>query len=91
MNLLTHFRVGKLDQICDLIVEIGHDMDDKHSVELLTLMKEYRTKYHMTFRGLYRIPGFKKIWDALEEAALMNIRMDKDEYLKQDTFVRTYA
>jgi len=37
--------------------------------ELLTAMQDYREKYFRTYQSLKRIPGFAKLWDAIEEAA----------------------
>jgi len=56
-------------QINSLIVEAGTISNDVTDYAvLLNDMKSFKVKSQLTFKTLYRIPGFRKLWDAVENA-----------------------
>ena len=57
----------KLDSICEIIAALEFPEDDAE--KLLAAIAEYRAARGSSYRRLMRIPGFAKLWDAIEEAA----------------------
>ena len=62
----------KLNEIADLISEL--ELNDREAETILNVMKSYKRNYGRTYDGLRRIPGFRKLWDAIEEAASFSCR-----------------
>lgn len=67
----------KLDDICDLISEC--EINDTQAQKIYNLMKEYREKYHRSYASLMRIPGFRKLWQAVDEMVRFSARIDMEE------------
>lgn len=57
----------KLDEICEILSEV--EFADDTARKLLTKMETYGQTYDRTLADLRKIPGFRKLWDAIEEAA----------------------
>lgn len=66
---------SKLDAICDLISEI--EFGDTEAEKLIAMMSDYRKTYSRTYNSLMRVPGFRKLWDAIEEAAHFSCRKER--------------
>lgn len=62
-----------LNQICDLIAEV--ELPEEDGLRLIQLMEKYRNQ--PSFR--HQTPGFRKLWGALEEAAVYACRGDLTE------------
>lgn len=60
-----------LATIADHIAEM-QTHNSEEAAHLLILMREYKEAYHRSYRNLMRIGGFRKLWDALEEMAVIN-------------------
>lgn len=58
--------VTLLDRICEIVSEV--DMREDQAKELNRLMTKFREERSVSYRNLQRIPGFRKFWDAINEA-----------------------
>jgi hypothetical protein len=63
-----------MDFIADLISEI--ELEEKTASELLRRMQLFKANSPRSFQGLYRIPGFRKLWDALDESCMFSLRLE---------------
>ena len=61
-----------LDQIADIIAEL--DMPDKAATDILALHAEF-VRREITYRNCMRIPGFRKLYVAIVEAAQSSLRI----------------
>ncbi len=59
----------KLENIADTISEL--DLKESDATTLFLQMQDWKKDYSRSYAGCMKIPGFKKLWDALEEAAYM--------------------
>lgn len=66
----------KLQQIADMIAELN--LEDEQARMLLTAMDEWSQKYRGTYNRLRAIPGFRKLWDAIETACQMSVDCEYD-------------
>lgn len=64
-----------LDDIADIVSEF--DLDGTTAIKLHTLMKKFKEERSVTYGSLIRIPGFKKLWDALDEAVHSSLRIER--------------
>jgi hypothetical protein len=65
-----------LQDIADTLAEC--EFSDDTGERLLKQMREYRERSPQTLRRCMRVPGFAKLWLALDECAHLNCRAELD-------------
>jgi len=55
-----------IQAVADILEEIIFETNEESLQVLTTAVRQYKEKYSESLRHLQRIPGFKKIWDAIE-------------------------
>ena len=65
---MTTRTIGtKFDAICETVSSI--EFSEATAEKLIGQMVAYRATYSRTYCDLMKVPGFRKLWQAIEEAA----------------------
>ena len=60
----------QLDEVADVIAHVIAKCDPEDAMSIAIAMDEYEDQRPRTMADLKRIPGFRKLWDAIERAAM---------------------
>lgn len=61
----------RLQDVADCVAEI--EIGDKDAIKLRKKMLDWKADFGRSHRDLMRIPGFAKLWDALDEMCITSL------------------
>ena len=68
------------DKITNIIAKV--EFAEDQAADLLREMSNYAIKYHRSWTSLMRIPAFRKLWEAIEEAGIYSLgSLDVPEFI----------
>jgi hypothetical protein len=65
--------MSAIDKIAEVLEEIVAEANDEQAEKLRSLMAKYEGAYGRSLRLLKNIPGFAKLWDAMDSGTGMSM------------------